>query len=130
MQRFTYSKPGRNLGQFCDELIAAIPALLRTEADGTRTALFQVDDGGQADGIRAFVPDNVSKVTVDAVVAAHTPDATYGVDQPFNAAATALRNLWQTKLSAQPPTALTATEQSTFNKAVLVVIRRLARELQ
>lgn len=73
MQRFEYSKPGRHLGQICDQILAAVPTLVRVDSNGDRIARFMVDDGGQADGIRVFVPDGVRKATIDAVIAAHTP---------------------------------------------------------
>ena len=127
MTRLTYAKEHR-LDQLADELVAALPGLIVTDADGRRTALHRLSGDGTT--LTAEVPDDITEAVVAAVVTAHVPNANYGRDTAFEAAVTWLKGTAWPKLSQSPPVALTASEQTAYNKALLVVVRRLFQELR
>jgi hypothetical protein len=71
----TYTLPN-DLSQLHDELLAAVPAL--RPAPGPDGALVPVMTVlGQGDVVRLIVPDGTDTAAVDAVVAAHVPQARY-----------------------------------------------------
>jgi len=127
MKRLTYTK-NNSLNQLCDELITALPALTTTNAGGLRESLFRLS--GTATTVIVEVPDSIVDASVATVVTAHVPSAGYGQDTVFDAAVTWLKGTAWPILQTTPPGALSALQQANYNKAMLVVVRRLFAELK
>jgi len=76
MSTFIFNFPN-NLGQFHDELIAAIPDCSPSPGrDGELEARCSVE--GRGDLVRVRVGDTVTQSQVQAVVDAHVPNPNYG----------------------------------------------------
>lgn len=70
MKRLTFTRDHR-LEQLADELVAAIPSLIATAADGHREALHRIWGDGAT--VTIEVPDDADEAAIAAIVADHTP---------------------------------------------------------
>lgn len=78
MPTFTFHF-ANNLNQFHAEVIAAIPDCAPSPGrDGELEARVAVE--GRNDLVRVTPPDSVTEAQIQAVVDAHVPDPTYGVE--------------------------------------------------
>ena len=78
MKKLTYAKI-HHLSKLNDEFIAAFPAWIKTNPDGSREALFSLS----GDGITAtlWAPDTEDEAAVAAIITAHKPTP---VPMPFD----------------------------------------------
>ena len=69
MKKLTYART-HHLSKLSDELIAAFPAWIKMNPDGSREALFSLSGDGLQ--ITFWVPDTQDEAAVGVVVAAHS----------------------------------------------------------